>query len=62
MFYVMRVMDTNVNCVGMIVAIDNAVRMLKTNKNFKENIFIIMSLYLIGVLVGIFIEFIGILL
>lgn len=36
--------------------------LLKTNKNFKESIFIIISLYLIGVLVGIFIEFIGILL
>lgn len=30
------VMDTNVNCVGMIVAVDNAVRHLKTNKRFKR--------------------------
>lgn len=35
--------------------------LLKSNKNIKENIFIVMTLYLIGVLVGIFIEFIGIL-
>lgn len=30
------VMDTNVNCAGMIVATDNAVKMLKGNKNFKR--------------------------
>lgn len=35
--------------------------LVKSNKNFKENLFIISTLYLIGVLVGIFIEFIGIL-
>ncbi|MDV4150059.1 ketoacyl-ACP synthase III [Clostridium sp. AL.422] len=30
------VLDTNVNCAGMIVAVDNAVRILKTNNNFKK--------------------------
>ena len=35
--------------------------LLKSNKNIKENMFIILTLYLIGVLVGIFIEFMGIL-
>lgn len=30
------VMDTNVDCVGMIVATDTAVRYLKTNKKFKR--------------------------
>lgn len=35
--------------------------LVKSNKNIKENLFIISTLYLIGVLVGIFIEFIGIL-
>lgn len=35
--------------------------LFKSNKNLKENIFIILILYLIGVLVGIFIELIGIL-
>ena len=36
--------------------------LFKSNKNIKENIFITSVLYLIGVLVGIFIEFVGILL
>lgn len=36
--------------------------LFKSNKNLKENISIVLLLYLIGVLVGIFIEFIGILL
>lgn len=35
--------------------------LFKSNKNIKENLFIVSMLYLIGVLVGIFIEFIGIL-
>lgn len=35
--------------------------LFKSNKNLKENIFIVTVLYLIGVLVGIFIELIGIL-
>lgn len=35
--------------------------LFKSNKNIKENLFIVSTLYLIGVLVGIFIEFIGIL-
>lgn len=35
--------------------------LFKSNKNLKENIFIVTVLYLIGVLIGIFIEFIGIL-
>lgn len=35
--------------------------LVKSNKNIKENLFIVSMLYLIGVLVGIFIEFIGIL-
>lgn len=35
--------------------------LFKTNKNFKENLFIISSLYLIGVLVGIFIDLLSIL-
>ena len=35
--------------------------LFKTNKNIKENLCISLTLYLIGVLVGIFIEFIGIL-
>ena len=35
--------------------------LFKTNKNIKENIFVVSTLYLIGVLVGIFIEFISIL-
>lgn len=30
------VMDTNVNCVGMLVAVDNAVRYLKSNPKFKR--------------------------
>ena len=36
--------------------------LIRSNKNIKENIFIISTLYLIGVLVGIFIELIGIIL
>ena len=36
--------------------------LFKSNKNIKENLFIAVTLYLIGVLVGIFIEFMGILL
>ena len=35
--------------------------LFKSNKNIKENIFIVTTLYLIGVLCGIFIEFISIL-
>ena len=35
--------------------------LFKSNKNIKENLCICLTLYLIGVLVGIFIEFIGIL-
>ena len=35
--------------------------LFKSNKNIKENLCISLTLYLIGVLVGIFIEFIGIL-
>ena len=35
--------------------------LFKSNKNIKENMFIVATLYLIGVLVGIFIEFMGIL-
>lgn len=35
--------------------------LLKTNKNIKENVFIVSSLYLIGVLVGIFIDLLSIL-
>ncbi len=35
--------------------------LFKSNKNIKENLYICLTLYLIGVLVGIFIEFIGIL-
>ena len=35
--------------------------LFKANKNMKENIFILSTLYLIGVLVGIFIEFLSIL-
>lgn len=35
--------------------------LFKTNKNIKENLCICLTLYLIGVLVGIFIEFVGIL-
>ena len=35
--------------------------LFKSNKNIKENIFVVTTLYLIGVLVGIFIEFMGIL-
>ena len=35
--------------------------LFKANKSIKENIFILLTLYLIGVLVGIFIEFISIL-
>ena len=34
--------------------------LFKSNKNIKENVFILTTLYLIGVLIGIFIEFIGI--
>lgn len=36
--------------------------LFKSNKSVKENLFIITTLYLFGVLVGIFIEFMGILL
>ncbi|MBQ3021550.1 MAG: arsenic efflux protein [Bacilli bacterium] len=36
--------------------------LFKSNKNIKENIFIVISLYLIGVLIGIFLDFMGILL
>ena len=36
--------------------------LIRSNKNIKENVFIISTLYLIGVLVGIFIELIGIIL
>ena len=36
--------------------------LFKSNKNIKENIFICTTLYLIGVLIGIFIEILGILL
>lgn len=36
--------------------------LFKSNKNVKENLFIVLTLYLIGVLVGIFVEFMGILL
>ena len=36
--------------------------LIKSNKNIKENIFICTTLYLIGVLIGIFIEILGILL
>ena len=35
--------------------------LFKSNKNIKENLCICLTLYLIGVLVGIFIEFVGIL-
>ena len=35
--------------------------LFKSNKNIKENLCICLTLYLIGVLVGIFVEFIGIL-
>lgn len=35
--------------------------LFKSNKNVKENLFILTTIYLIGVLVGIFIEFMGIL-
>ena len=36
--------------------------LIKSNKNIKENIFICTTLYLIGVLIGIFVEILGILL
>ena len=36
--------------------------LFKSNKNIKENLFILTTIYLIGVLIGIFIELIGILL
>jgi len=36
--------------------------LLKSNKNIKENLFIITTLYVISVLVGIIIELIGIVL
>ena len=35
--------------------------LFKSNKNLRENMFIITTLYLVGVLMGIFIEFMGIL-
>ena len=36
--------------------------LFKSNKNIRENVFIISTLYLIGVLVGVFVELMGILL
>lgn len=35
--------------------------LFKSNKNIKENLFIVLTLYLVGVLIGMFIEFLGIL-
>ena len=35
--------------------------LFKSNKNIKENIFIVITLYSVGVLIGMFIEFLGIL-
>ena len=61
--YINNVINLGTSIAGLLTGSGLALLVLfKSNKNLRENIFIAVTLYLIGVLVGIFIEFFGIIL